>query len=142
METDTARSSNFSADGELIGVFCDDERVSDPRGLCVHPTSGFVYLNSGDNRILAVGQDGAVCLDSGRIEGLDPGGGMFGPDGRYYITVRTQGTKVAFPASLDHEGTPLLPERAVPFPRGFGFGPNNHVYLSSGIDMETWKTRP
>jgi DNA-binding beta-propeller fold protein YncE len=125
---------SFSADGQLSGVFCDDDRVSDPRGLSLHPTEALVYLNSGDNRILAIGHDGAVSLDSGRIDDLDPGGGVFGPDGRYYITVRRQGTILVFPASLDHGGTPFLPEGVVPFPRGFGFGPNSEVYLSSGID--------
>jgi hypothetical protein len=124
---------NFAGDGQLIGNFSDDDRVSDPRGLSLHPTEGLVYLNSGDDRILALDDDGAVSLDSGRIDGLDPGGGVFGPDGRYYITVRGQGTILAFPASLDHRGTPLLPEGVVPFPRGFGFGPNGEVYLSSGI---------
>jgi hypothetical protein len=124
---------HFTGDGQLIGPFSDDGRVSDPRGLSVHPTNGLVYLNSGDNRILALDRHGAVSLDSGRIDGLDPGGGVFGPDGRYYITVRGQGTIMAFPAGLDHRGTPLLPEGVVPFPRGFGFGPNGEIYLSSGI---------
>jgi hypothetical protein len=116
-----------------MGVFCDDDRVSDPRGLSLHPTEALVYLNSGDDRILALDQDGAVVVDSGRIDGLDPGGGLFGPDGRYYVTMRQRKTVLALPASLDHVGTPLLPDGAVPFPRGFGFGPDGEVYLSSGI---------
>jgi hypothetical protein len=124
---------NFTADGQLMGVFSDDDRLSDPRGLCLHPTTGLVYLNSGDNRVLALDQDGAVSLDSGRIDGLDPGGGLFGPDGRYYLTMRRQGTILALPARLDRVGTPLLPDGAVPFPRGFGFGPDRQVCLSSGI---------
>jgi hypothetical protein len=124
---------NFTGDGQLIGPFSDDDRVSDPRGLSIHPTTGLVYLNSGDSRILALDHCGAVSLDSGRIEGLDPGGGVFGPDGRYYITVRRRGTILAFPECLDHAGTALLPEGVVPFPRGFGFGPNGKIYLSSGI---------
>jgi len=124
---------NFTGEGQLIGPFSDDVRVSDPRGLSVHPTKRLVYLNSGDNRILALDHHGAVSLDSGRINGLDPGGGVFGPDGRYYITLRRQGTIMAFPAGLHHPGTTLLPEGVVPFPRGFGFGPNGEIYLSSGI---------
>jgi hypothetical protein len=31
------------------------------------------------------------------------------------------------------EGELLLPDGAVPFPRGFGFGAGGEVYLSSGI---------
>jgi hypothetical protein len=124
---------NFAADGRLIGTFSDDNRVSDPRGLSLHPTEDLVYLNSGDDRILALDHYGTVSLDSGKIDGLDPGGGLFGPDGRYYITVRRRGTVLGFPAHLDHQGAPLLPEGVVPFPRGFGFGPNGEIYLSSGI---------
>ena len=37
------------------------------------------------------------------------------------------------PAALDGEGEFLLPEGIVPFPRGFGFGPEGRLYLSSGV---------
>jgi hypothetical protein len=72
-------------------------------------------------------------LDSGRVQGLDPGGGTFAPDGRYCVTLRRRGTILALPPSLDTAGEPLLPDRAVPFPRGFGFGAVGELYLSSGI---------
>jgi DNA-binding beta-propeller fold protein YncE len=71
--------------------------------------------------------------DSGRIRGLDPGGGEFGPDGRYYVTMRRQRTIRALPAALDEEGEFLLPEGIVPFPRGFGFGHDGRLYLASGV---------
>jgi hypothetical protein len=70
--------------------------------------------------------------DSGRIPGLDPGGGEFASDGRYCVTMRRQRAILAMPATLDGEGEFLLPEGIVPFPRGFGFGPRGRVYLSSG----------
>jgi hypothetical protein len=53
--------------------------------------------------------------------------------GRYYLTVRRQQTIRAMPAALDAEGDYLLPEAIVPFPRGFGFGPDGRLYLSSGV---------
>jgi hypothetical protein len=37
------------------------------------------------------------------------------------------------PAALDGEGKLLLPEGTVPFPRGFGFGRDGQLYLSSGV---------
>jgi DNA-binding beta-propeller fold protein YncE len=123
----------FSADGQLAGPFSDDRRISDPRGMSLSPAGDLVYLTSGDDRVLALDQNGTVVLDSGRKEGLDGGGGAFAPDGRYCVTLRRRGTILALPPRLDTEGKPLLPDGAVPFPRGFGFGSGGELYLSSGI---------
>jgi DNA-binding beta-propeller fold protein YncE len=123
----------FSADGALAGPFSDDRRITDPRGLSLSPADDLVYVTSGDDRVLALDQNGTVVLDSGRTEGLDPGGGAFAPDGRYCVTLRRRGTILALPPGLDAEGEPLLPDGAVPFPRGFGFGAGGQLYLSSGI---------
>src|SRR5580700_12335747 len=123
----------FAADGALAGPFSQDRRITDPRGLSLGPSSELVYLNSGDNRVLALDRHGKVALDSGRIDGLDPGGGTFGPGGRYYVGLRRHRTILALPARLDSDGEPLLPRGIVPFPRGFGFGPGGDLYLASGI---------
>ena len=123
----------FTADGALTGPFSQDPRITDPRGLSVGPSRDLVYLNSGDDRVLALDRHGTVPLDSGRIEGLDPGGGTFGPDGRYYVGLRRRRTILALPARLDHAGEPLFPDGIVPFPRGFGFGRDGESYLASGI---------
>jgi hypothetical protein len=125
---------SFSAGGELAGPFSDDPRISDPRGLSLGPAGDLVYVTSGDNRVLALGTNGQVTLDSGRKEGLDDGGGgAFAPDGRYCVTLRRRGTILALPPRLDAGGEQLLPDGAVPFPRGFGFGGGGQLYLSSGI---------
>jgi hypothetical protein len=101
--------------------------------MSVDPSGELIYLNSGDDRVLALDREGSVVLDSGRIDGLDPGGGTFGPDGRYYITGRRRRTILALPAGLERQGDALLPDGIVPFPRGFGFGPHAEVYLASGV---------
>jgi DNA-binding beta-propeller fold protein YncE len=123
----------FSADGQLAGPFSDDRRITDPRGLSLSPAGDLVYVTSGDDRVLALDRNGTVVLDSGRTEGLDPGGGTFAPDGRYCVTLRRRGTILALPPDLDADGEPLLPDGVVPFPRGFGFGAGGELYLSSGI---------
>jgi DNA-binding beta-propeller fold protein YncE len=123
----------LTSDGALTGPFSHDRRIADPRGLSIGPTGQLVYVNSGDDRVLALDWNGSVCLDSGRISGLDPGGGMFGPDGRYYAGLRRRRTILALPADLLGEGEPVLPEGIVPFPRGFGFGAGGEIYLASGI---------
>jgi DNA-binding beta-propeller fold protein YncE len=124
---------NFTAEGALTGPFSQDTRITDPRGLSLDPSGELVYLNSGDDRVLALDRHGTVALDSGRMDGLDPGGGTFGPDGRYYVGLRRRRTILALPPRLDQGGEPFLPDGIVPFPRGFGFGPDGALYLSSGV---------
>ena len=123
----------FGPGGEFTGPFSSDSRIADPRGLSLDPSAALVYVNSGDDRMLALDLHGLVVRDSGRIPGLDPGGAEFGPDGRYYVTMRRRRAILAMPAALNGEGEVLLPEGIVPFPRGFGFGPGGQLYLSSGV---------
>jgi DNA-binding beta-propeller fold protein YncE len=123
----------FGPDGEFTGPFSSDARITDPRGMSLDPSGALVYLNSGDDRIVALDLDGNVVLDSGRLPGLDPGGGEFGPDGRYYVTMRGRRTIGAMPAALNEKAEVLLPDGIVPFPRGFGFGDDGRIYLASGV---------
>lgn len=123
----------FCSRGELEGLFSEDLRITDPRGMSLDPAGELVYLNSGDDRVLALDHTGRVVLESGRIERLDPGGGYFGPDGRYYVTLRTRRTVGAFPASLDLPPSSVMRDDVVPFPRGFGFASNGDLYLASSI---------
>jgi DNA-binding beta-propeller fold protein YncE len=123
----------FGPEGEFTGPFSSDPRITDPRGLSLDPSGALVYLNSSDDRMLALDRHGNVVRDSGPIPGLDPGGAEFGPDGRYCVTLRRRRTILAMPAALDGEGKLLLPEGTVPFPRGFGFGRDGQLYLSSGV---------
>jgi hypothetical protein len=65
----------FGHNGTPLGTFCNDPRIADPRGLAVHQHEGLLYLNSGQNRVLALEAGGTVVRDTGPIEGLNPGGG-------------------------------------------------------------------
>lgn len=123
----------FDREGRLIGRFSDDSRIVDPRGLAVEPKEGVLFLNSGQDRVLAIGVDGTVVRDSGRIEGLNLGGGNLGPDGRYYVGLRGLRTVMAFPIALDAIGEHFVPPGVVPFPRGFAFGRDGRLFLGSGI---------
>lgn len=83
--------------------------------------------------MLAISSQGSVVRDTGQIEGLNPGGGTFGPDGRYYVGLRGTRTIVALSPSLDAAVEHVLPPRVVPFPRGFAFGHDGRLFLASGI---------
>jgi hypothetical protein len=123
----------FEADGRLRSPFSHDDRIADPRGLAVDPKENLLFLNSGTDRVLAISSEGQVVRDTGRIEGLNPGGGTFGPDGRYYVGLRGKRTIIALSTSLDDVVDQVLPPRVVPFPRGFAFGQDGRLYLASGI---------
>ena len=123
----------FDRNGAPLGVFCNDERIADPRGLVVHQHEGLLYLNSGQDRVLALDAAGTVVRDTGPIEGLNPGGGNFGPDGRYYVGLRTARTVIAFTRTLHAPGEHFLALGIVPFPRGFAFGRDGRLFLGSGI---------
>jgi len=123
----------FELDGRLRGTFIDDDRVADPRGLAVDPKENLLFLNSGADRVLAISADGRVVRDTGRIEGLNPGGGNFGPGGRYFVGSRGTRTIVAFSTTLDSAGEYLLPLGVVPFPRGFAFDHDGRLFLASGV---------
>jgi DNA-binding beta-propeller fold protein YncE len=123
----------FDPNGTPRGIFCEDERISDPRGLGVHRDEGLLFLNSGSNRVLALERDGKIVRDTGPIEGLNPGGGNFGPDGRYYVGLRSSRTIVAFTARLDAAPEHIVPRGVVPFPRGFAFGHDGTLFFASGI---------
>jgi hypothetical protein len=74
-----------------------------------------------------------VVRDTGPIPKLNPGGGVFGPDGRYYIGLRSARTIMALSATLNDAGERFLPPGIVPFPRGFAFSGDGALFLSSGI---------
>jgi hypothetical protein len=109
----------FDLDGTPLDAFSNDSRIADPRGLAVDRKEGLLCLNSGADRVLALDRDGRVVRDTGPIAGLNPGGGNFGPDGRYYVGMRSARTIMALAIVLDAAGEPILPPGIVPFPRGF-----------------------
>jgi len=123
----------FDRNGKSLGRFSEDGRITDPRGLTIDRESGMLFLNSGPDRVLALDASGTVVRDTGPVVGLNPGGGIFGPDGRYYVGLRSRRTIMAFRSGLDQAGEQILPSGIVPFPRGFAFGSDGRLFLASGI---------
>jgi DNA-binding beta-propeller fold protein YncE len=115
----------------MLGPFSEDARIVDPRGLGVD--GSLLFLNSGSNRVLALDGEGRVVRETGAIPGLTPGGGNFGPDGRYYVGLRAARTIMAFAPNLDEPGEAVLRAAVVPYPRGFAFGQDGTLFLASGI---------
>lgn len=123
----------FDAEGGFLGVFSKDSRIADPRGLAVNRNEGLLFLNSGSDRVLALDASGTVVRDTGRTDGLNPGGGIFGPDGRYYVGSRSKRSIMVFGSRLQTAGDLFLPPAIVPFPRGFAFDHDSRFFLASGI---------
>jgi hypothetical protein len=99
----------FDLNGRPLGAFSGDSRIADPRGLANDWDEGLLFVNSGTDRVLAFDPDGRVVRDSGPIEGLNPGGGNFGPDSRDYVGGRCARTIMAFSIGLGATGpTPTL----------------------------------
>lgn len=117
----------FSLDGRALGAFGGDHNITDPRGLHVHPNGDRVFVNNGDGRILSLDPEGRIVAQTDPIAQLNPGGGIFGPHGYYYVGSRSARTIVAFPPSLLGSGEAILPNGVVPFPRGFAFAPDEIV---------------
>jgi hypothetical protein len=124
----------FNKHGELLGPFSEDPRIVDPRGLSLD--GGLLFLNSGSDRILALDGNGVVTRDIGTIAGLNPGGGNFGHDGRYYVGLRAARTIMALVPTLDRPGELVLPSPAVPFLRGFAFDRDGTLFFASGVDPD------
>jgi hypothetical protein len=123
----------FADDGKPLGAFGDDPHIADPRGLGIDRVDKLLFVNSGSNRILALDRNGVVVRASKAMDGLNPGGGNFGPDGRYYIGLRGDRTIMAFARELNSAGEHVLPPHVVPFPRGFAFGHDGRLFLASGV---------
>ena len=123
----------FDPRGHCLGAFSSDTRIADPRGLAVDKENELLFLNSGSDRVLALDTDGKVVRDTRPIPQLDPGGGTFGPEGRYYITLRSARTIRGLSPTLEGGGEDILPRQIVPFPRGFAFSGEGALFLSSGI---------
>lgn len=123
----------FELDGALLGTFIDDDRIVDPRGLAVDPKENLLFLNSGADRVVAISSSGRIVRDTGPIEGLNPGGGNFGPDGRYFVGLRSERTIAALSTNLHAALEHVLPPGVVPFPRGFAFGHDGRLFLASGV---------
>jgi hypothetical protein len=123
----------FDRHGRPLGAFSNDGRITDPRGLAVDQKKELLFLNSGSDRVLALNRNGKVVRDTGPIPQLDPGGGTFGPDGRYYVGLRSARTIMVLSATLNDTGERILPPGIVPFPRGFAFSGDGALFLSSGI---------
>jgi DNA-binding beta-propeller fold protein YncE len=132
----------FACDGKPLGVFGVDPDIADPRGLGIDRVDKLLFVNSGSNRILALDGNGVVVRASRTVDGLNPGGGNFGPDGRYYVGLRGERTIMAFTRELNSAGEVVLPPHVVPFPRGFAFGHDGRLFLASGIGPAEKVTTP
>jgi hypothetical protein len=104
----------FGPEGEFTGPFSSDPRITDPRGLSLDPSGALVYLNSADDRMLALAPNGNIMVASEWPFGAADAVSSV----REYDPASGQLVRV------------LAPERSVGFrrPRGLRFGPDGRLY--------------
>ncbi len=128
--------------GRLGGSFGQGGEIKDPRGIRLSPDGRYVVVNNGDNRILKFDATTGLLIDAlPPVEGLNPGGGKFGPDGRYYAGSRTLKSVIAFDLSRKHDPSTFLPASLVGFPRGIAIAATGETYVASGTDPATGEGR-
>lgn len=64
--------------------------IKDPRGVRRRPQDRYLVINEPSAAVWLLGFDGSVIARIEVPSGLDPGGGVFGPDGMYYVGSRSQ----------------------------------------------------
>ena len=122
----------FSADGSLIGPFSRDRRITDPRGISHDQSGELVYVNSGDDRVLALDRRRS-CSRLGEDRRPRPRRSSV-RSGRPLLRQATATPDDPCPpASAQPHREAILPDGIVPFTRGFGFGPDGDLYLASGV---------
>src|SRR5271169_3133758 len=83
--------------GRFEGVLGEGAGIHDPRGLRPAPDESYFVVNNGDDSILKFETATRRFLGVvARLPGLNPGGGKFGSDGRYYVGSRSWKSVVAF----------------------------------------------
>ncbi len=127
--------------GHLRGRFGCAE-IRDPRGIRLSPDGRYVVVNNGDNRILKIDPKAGSLIDAlPPLAGLNPGGGKFGSDGRYYVGSRTLKSVIAFDLSGKRGPSTFVPAGLIAFPRGIAISPTRDTYVASGTDPATGEGR-
>lgn len=129
----------FDADtGQFEGSFVRGGEIVDPRGIRLSPDGASVVVNNGDNRILKLNANvGTLVQALPAVPGLNPGGGKFGWDGRYYVGSRTLKSVIVFDLSGKGDLSTFVDGTFVAFPRGIGISPTKELYLASGTNPAT-----
>jgi DNA-binding beta-propeller fold protein YncE len=127
-----------AASGRFEGAFGCGAEIRDPRGIRLSPDRSFVLVNNGDDRILKFEAASGKFLGSLSFRpGLDPGGGKFGWDGRYYVGSRSEKSIIAFDVAGDGEPSIFVPGTFAKFPRGLAASSSGALYVASGTHPVT-----
>ena len=128
--------------GRLEGVLGEGAGIHDPRGLRPAPDESYFVVNNGDDSILKFETATRRFLGVvARLPGLNPGGGKFGSDGRYYVGSRSWKSVVVFDVGSGWKHSTFIPGNIVAFPRGLACAPNGDFYLASGADPASGQGR-
>jgi DNA-binding beta-propeller fold protein YncE len=128
--------------GQFRGYFGHGVEIRDPRGIRLSPDGEYVVVNNGDDRILKFdAKTGFLVNALPSIQGLNPGGGKFGWDGRYYVGSRTLKSVIAFDLSGRRDPSTFVAPSLVAFPRGIATSSTKDTYVASGTNPVTGEGR-
>lgn len=130
----------FSGDtGAALGVFAVGGGLNDPRDILPDPANpNTVLINGGADNTLRFNQTTGTFLGEFiSFDGLNAGGGIFGPDGNFYAGARSLAAVLRFDGRTGAFLDEFVPSGSVAFPRGFVFGSNGDFYLGAGSNPAT-----
>lgn len=106
--------------------------IKDPRGVRRRSQDSYVVINEPSAAVWLLGFDGTAIA---RIEvpaGLDPGGGVFGPDGMYYVGSRSQRSIHRVDLATRRYCGQALSLEGILFPRGCAILGDGRFVVASG----------
>ena len=113
------------ATGESLGEFALGDEITDPRDIVLAPLAETVQIKNGDDRILTYNaRTGNLVREFAFQSGLNPGGGVFGPNDNYFVGARTSGAIAQFDGETGAFIGNFVTPGQVDFPRGFDFSKN------------------
>src|SRR5579863_1058038 len=106
--------------------------IKDPRGVRRRPQDRYLVINEPSAAVWLLGFDGSAIARIEVPSGLDPGGGVFGSDGMYYVDSRSQSSLHKVDLATRRYCGQALSLEGILFPRGCAILGDGRFVVASG----------